>query len=453
MRLINPYPDESIHGCICRTATSFGVSPVEMLKMIFGNAKITVHPYLTSNLSDISLCSELEVEKILTNHTLRPLFSWALPEYALNIMDIHADGHLVSRSCQLSNFKINTSKVVKYCPECVRSELYGRGVSQLHISHQIPGVVSCCIHKVLLIFVDIKGRNSIVSNLLPSDLCESNESSEICYQYSKFASFIISELQKGISIPLNYEAQLYEMGYANANGNILKNHFYDEVLSLISGLILCDGIVVPERSHASKFWSNILHSHNSSNPAKHILMQFVVSNLTGRCKIEDIPLMDTSGSINKSILNMYDAGRSINHIASSLHKSRAYVLRVLNVYRDYPLSVTGFICPKKIQEIQFLAWKGFKLNSISKVCKVPEHRVVSIISATKLLPEFRRKCRFESHRRRSRSKIKRFILSHPDTSRDVIRKENNSDYCWLLRMDTDWLKDILPKKFISINRR
>ncbi len=105
MQLPKVLPDESLHSRLCRYLSVCGYCTEQALFLLVGDKRVAIHPYLTSNLHIISQSTDESPDALLSNQTLRPLFSHYLPQYRTSIEDISAGSNDIIRASQLSNFR------------------------------------------------------------------------------------------------------------------------------------------------------------------------------------------------------------------------------------------------------------------------------------------------------------------------------------------------------------
>ncbi|MCG9723164.1 hypothetical protein [Shewanella sp. Isolate7] len=81
MQLPTALPDESLFSRICRHLAISEFPLEQALKKLVGDGRGAIHPYLTSNLHITAQFTQESSEELLSNQTLRPLFSYYLPQY------------------------------------------------------------------------------------------------------------------------------------------------------------------------------------------------------------------------------------------------------------------------------------------------------------------------------------------------------------------------------------
>lgn len=97
------------------------------------------------------------------------------------------------------------------------------------------------------------------------------------------------------------------------------------------------------------------------------------------------------------------------------------------------------------QKIIHLARAGIHREAISKRCGIGIGSVEQVISSEPGLVARRKRCHWESKRRRCRLSIARYQQRHPNAIRRDVKTACNSAFFWLYQYDRDWLNSILPK--------
>ena len=104
-------------------------------------------------------------------------------------------------------------------------------------------------------------------------------------------------------------------------------------------------------------------------------------------------------------------------------------------------------------QIYTLAARGFHRSEIARRFNISTGSVEHEITQHTGLADYRKRCKFESRRRRYRLQICRFRKLYPDALRKDIRKANDSAFIWLYLYDRKWLEQILPKATTVIPKK
>ena len=143
---------------------------------------------------------------------------------------------------------------------------------------------------------------------------------------------------------------------------------------------------------------------------------------------------------------------SLSEIYRLTGKSRCYLRRLASL-NDILLNFN----PKKLTlecqlQIIRLAYAGMHRKTISERCGIGIGSVEQVISSQSGLVEHRRRCRWESKRRRCRLEIAKYLKSHPEALRRDCKFQCNASFFWLYLNDTTWLNSVLPKPMKPVGR-
>lgn len=450
MQLPNALPDESLFSRISRYVALCDCTLEQALKQLLGNGKASVHPYLTSNLHVVGQFAHESPQKLLLHQTLRPLFSYYVPQYRTVLDDVSASSNEVIRSSQLSTFRGKERLSVKHCPLCAKDDLYDFGVAYWHLIHQVPGVEACFKHKIWLIHNELPSRNNVNGLLLPDVESESIYCNDLARE---FAQTVSNQIQSLKAKKPSYEALCNE---------------YLKKLSISGRLTLCDRIkrkaitkelfelsevLFPKYSDLSlrsskdyRFVSSLLSGKYPQHPFKHLLLEFYLSRIQLGDKIDTRSNAQTAlPNTEEQCCDLLRSGLSMAAVSREVDKSRCYV-KSIALKNNIPVNLK----PKTITQslkasVVTLAKKGFHRDVIAKRHGISTGSVELIISTTSGLVEWRKRCKSESLRRRYRYYIIRFIASSSNTCRQDVKKAHEAAFYWLYNHERDWLESVLPE--------
>lgn len=286
-----PYKDEILYGVCSRYHNRIGnIHHSVTMKELFGekyrSSKLlfpTALNYLEAELPPLSKISALS---LLQNNTPYNYFKAFLPndrKESLKDAMLNTDGKNASLVAGLGT-DLTMFKYLRFCPECVKSDVESFGEAFLHTIHQIPGVLICPYHGVATESSDIpiNDLNKSCYNSLDEDICL-NYPPTVFSDYVKDKLQLISNkilecLNLNYDINLNiikevYEDHLIYKGYMHPSGRLYREkivndfiEFYgEEVLSLL------DYNVILEKK-TNWFFRLIKNPETEGNPIRHILL-------------------------------------------------------------------------------------------------------------------------------------------------------------------------------------
>ncbi|MFZ3422740.1 TnsD family Tn7-like transposition protein [Vibrio harveyi] len=449
MQLPNALPDESLHSRICRYLSVCEHSTELALELLLGDKRATVHPYLTSNLHFLAQSTDESSKTLLSSQTLRPLFSYYLPQYRNTIEDVAASTNEVIRASQLSTFRGKDTLSIKYCPVCAKNDLHEYGVAYWHLNHQIPGVGACSTHKTWLIHQELPGRSHVCCHFLPSQNTIPMHCTDVAADFASFATQRVLVLQTrsqdDSQLRKDYKNQLGLSGFLTATGRVRRKSILEGLYELSEGLFLSPTLLSVRSNSDFSFVSTLLSGQYPQHPFKHLLFEFFLSRCRSFKGVKGKSLSPrTAINREKQCCDLLKSGLSMAAVSREVGKSRCYVKSVA-LKNDIPVNLK----PRKITEsikalVVQLALKGFHRDVIAKKHHISSGSVEQIISTTTGLVERRKQCKVESLRRKYRCQIVRFINVNPNVSRQEIKRAHEAAYYWLYNHEYTWFETVLP---------
>ncbi|EGQ8496071.1 transposase [Vibrio alginolyticus] len=451
MQLPNALPDESLHSRICRYLSTCEYSTEQALELLTGDSRGAIHPYLTSNLHFLAQATSESSKVFLSRQTLRSLFSYYLPQYRKTIENVAASTNEVIRASQLSTFREKDTLSVKYCPVCAKNDLHEYGVAYWHLSHQIPGVEACSAHSSWLVHQELPSRNHVRCHFLPSPQITPIHCTDIANEFAFFvtkrvlALQVEDEHQRPAVLSEYYRKQLVLNGFVTASGRVRRKSILEGLYELSEGLFLSPTPLSIRSKSDFSFVSTLLLGKYPQHPFKHLMLEFYLSKFQP-------PNVDTVNSLpielavneEEKCCDLLRSGLSMAAVSREIGKSRCYV-KSMALKHNIPVNLK----PKKItlslkKSVIRLARRGFHREVIAKLHDISSGSVELIISSTSGLVAWRKKCKFESLRRRYRYQIIRFIDSTPEATRQEIKNAQEAAYYWLYNHEHEWLETVLP---------
>ncbi|NOH29495.1 TnsD family Tn7-like transposition protein [Vibrio mediterranei] len=451
MQLPKALPDESLYSRICRFLSVCEYSTEQALELLTGDSRAAIHPYLTSNLSSIAQLTSESSKSLLSCQTLRPLFSNYLPNYRDVIEDVVASTNEVIRASQVSTFREKEALSIKYCPVCAKNDLHEHGVAYWHLSHQVPGLEACAAHSSWLVHQELPSRNHVRCHFLPSPQTTPIHCSNIATEFAFFVTKRVLALQakdkhqSHFVLSEYYRKQLALNGFVTANGRIRRKSILEGLYELSEGLFMSPTPLSVRSKSDFSFLSTLLSGKFSQHPFKHLMLEFYFSKCQppNVAAIKSFPIALAVYEEGKCC-DLLRSGLSMAAVSREIGRSRCYV-KSMALKHNIPVNLK----PKKItlslkSSVIRLARRGFHREVIAKLHDISSGSVELIISSTSGLVTWRRKCKFESLRRRYRYQIMQFIESTPEATRQEIKDAQEAAYHWLYSHEHEWLETVLP---------
>jgi hypothetical protein len=134
----------------------------------------------------------------------------------------------------------------------------------------------------------------------------------------------------------------------------------------------------------------------------------------------------------------------MNKISINTGKSRTFIKRVAlsnNIsIKTLPRELTLEVNEKAL----LLGFRGFNRKEIAKRCGLSVGCVEQILSSKKQLVSWRKKCRYESKRRRCQLTIIKHMRENPSHIKQEVKKACYREFHWLYRNEKKWLNQNLP---------
>jgi hypothetical protein len=315
-----PYEDELLYSVLARYHIRSGnISPKATMKELFGSNTATAIIDLPSNLDNLienmPVTARYTAEKLIFNHTLYPFYSIFLPqeraELVLNSMKGNNGGDIHTRA-GISASSISSKQYLQFCPKCLNEDREKHGEFYWHRVHQIPGVMVCPKHKVLLqdskVLVHSQNKHEYIPAneencridecIIPDEGKEVRAITLLKYLNNgvknktalKDLDAILEKLwilsndaqcllnQKISPKPMDwfyhqYISKLIENGIANINGNVRQEELVDGFISYYGKEFLHIVQSTVNKVDESNWLGMIIRKHRKTfHPIRHLLM-------------------------------------------------------------------------------------------------------------------------------------------------------------------------------------
>jgi hypothetical protein len=156
-----PYPDELLYSAFARYhVKSRSIGYKQTMNDLFGNSNLTVIIDLPKRLNTFyALLPEgslLTPDCLIRDHTLLPLFKPFLSNGRVEEIIQSMKGNSSGHKGEIFSFSIKYPAYFRYCHDCYKSDIQNYGEAYWHRTHQIFGVEICPLHQSWLIESDIR---------------------------------------------------------------------------------------------------------------------------------------------------------------------------------------------------------------------------------------------------------------------------------------------------------
>lgn len=153
-----PYPNEILYSVLARYALRTGyTSPKMVLEDLYGSTTVSAVIDLPSHIDrlieSMPRLSNYTSESLIYGHTLFPFYAMFLPKQRAQMIIQGMKGDFGGNLHTLSGImasSIPDPLYLRFCPKCNQEDLERYGELYWHRLFQIPGVLVCPFHKILL---------------------------------------------------------------------------------------------------------------------------------------------------------------------------------------------------------------------------------------------------------------------------------------------------------------
>lgn len=445
-------PAETIFSWATRYHFRFGNYRVnQTLKLLFGSARIRIHPFLPSYLEQIA-SDELLVE-LIQKHTLYPLFHYFGADNGDKYLKRLSPNNNSSISNLIAHAGLGCSSGHYFCIHCVEEEMKQTGLRIYRIKDQLPGVDCCPIHGVKLMYTDNSDfgidrglelptyNKSSIKKVPTKNIDVALAAHKLIEETSNIEFSAISD------VIAEYYLALDELGLLTLNGQIRHRHLKESIRSFYKGYQSPQSL---EYFLDFDFLGPMLRQQSRVNqhPMHHVLfrawLDFMGANCDGRLFI-DLPNPHIKPDIDDQIISKIKMGWTIAEIKDELSCSHSVVERVAAV-NGWKI---GSLCepvPSWYQHFLIMALLGRHRKSIARKLSIRVHKVETEISRVPGLAQWRHDLEKMKKLERSTFIIKLAVINHPDWSRQLIKQSFNKEFFYLYKYDRERLEELLPPK-------
>ncbi|WP_338294511.1 TnsD family Tn7-like transposition protein [Planctobacterium marinum] len=448
-------PGESLFSRYIRHLKLTGLCKDQYCIKQFGRPRLSIHPFITAGVRHAASEDPDKETLIFNTQTLGGLFCFFMPNQTEVIKQalLATDTATAIRACRLVNYTIQSGSNAKYCPLCANEDAFNFGFSYWHLEHQIPGVNCCSKHGVQLIQSLLPERPHIDGDFLPpvKKLSATSHPDELMFARSTVN--FLNDLQYK---PEGYKQdeliiRLAKAGYIGSGGRVRRRELISDLMGLTKSFSQPSRPMLPKHSEDFGYIRSIMKNGNAQHPFKYLLLEYLLSTRANVSSGNYVSKADSPDKDHKQLtetcIQLLNQSYSLAEVSRLTGKSRTF-LKMLAAKENIQLNLS----PKKItksliNKVIRIAWMGFHRNAIASTFQISNGSVEQIISSVNGLVEHRKKCRFESKRRRYRAEILRALSGYVyiSPSKEQIKKAHYAAFHWLYRNDKTWLNNHLPK--------
>jgi hypothetical protein len=289
-----PYPDEVLYSVLARYhIRSANFSPKITLRDLFNTTNIISTVDFPSHLQtlgdNLSHFKFYTFENIVKNSTLFPFYSPFLSaEKAGTVADLlrfNSRG-IIHTKIGIMASSVKTPTFLRFCAECFNEDSIKYAEPYWHRLHQIPGVLICPVHQVLIQNSTVKtdGKNRHEFYQANAENCISVP---ISVNYDKTVLNRLIDLAEDVKLTLNstlpsknvewfqqkYTSLLIEKGLATASERIHQKDFINEFKNFYGRSFLELVYSDFDSNRDSNWLSGIVRKHRKLfHPLRHLLL-------------------------------------------------------------------------------------------------------------------------------------------------------------------------------------
>lgn len=291
-----PYEDELLYSILARYMIRSGnTSYRNTLEEAFSNKNTVPSIYLPYNIDAFTnnLPPNLNYtsEEIIYNHTLYNYFTAFMnserSNEILNLMKGNVGETLFQKFGFLS---LKFHKYLRFCPQCLKEDIENKGETYWRRSHQIPSVMICTKHKILLqdssVHINLYNKYEIIaaneSNCIPKNTNNiyTIDTFNKLYTLSLNSEYLLyTHLEKKDKkwYTDNYRSYLKKNKLASIKGGVIKqNKLYNLFKEYYSNDILEEFNCNLENNNGSWIRKIFFTDRQTINPIKNLLiLQFL----------------------------------------------------------------------------------------------------------------------------------------------------------------------------------
>ncbi|MEF1300628.1 TnsD family Tn7-like transposition protein [Vibrio owensii] len=250
-----------------------------------------------------------------------------------------------------------------------------------------------------------------------------------------------------------YRNRLDELGYVTRGNHVRRKLLFKDFFNYAHPFTDYGDNPLPKHSRDYRYLSELLASMSSHHPFRHLLFgSWLFDRAEDLFDYEVVKRtfatqqnISKSKDVERQCLALLRQGESMAEVYRVTGKSRCYLKRIA-LKHGVPINLKPRMLTDSIKgKIIELATLSMHRKSISKICGVGIGSVEQVISSKSGLVEWRKRCHFESKRRRYRLELLRYVTVNTSSLRQDIKSKCNAAFFWLYHHDKKWLEEILPQ--------
>ena len=446
MKLPEALPDELLFSRLIRFCTLYSVSVPQFLDSIFGDNRASINPILTAGINSISELFSEDKQVLIREQTLAPLFMHFHPHYKSKLKKalLSNDNYSAIRASQLFCVKEHSKLTIKMCPTCTFQDMKLFGVAYWHRAHNIPGLEFCYEHRDQLLHITLPERFKLYVGLPKCSEYVSQKGNGECFSLAKFAFTTLLEQSNGITVfhIKAWKDKLANLGYISKNNRIRRQKLLSDFYTFSNRLEYPNTNLLPASKFDYKYITNLLYGNFSQHIFKYFLFDYWLSNKLEGSSVsinESQPIILNKEYLRGRCLQLLKDGFSISQASKKLGKSRSYVKLVA-----LQAGIYSILTPAISNKVIRLAYKGFHRIEIARRLSISNGSVEMLISSVDGLVQWRKRCRYESKRRRCKWKVLKHLRENPLCTRKDIKQDCYAAFHWLYIHEKSWSESVLP---------
>jgi len=481
------FPDETLYSWAGFAHARNGVADVrEFSRRLYGSPYTALLHDFPANLNtlDTKLDGSLGSPRTLAlRHTLLGYFLPALPsDSAEAILRRTLAGAYSDIKFKLG---IPASRVggyhpLKACSACMEEDEKDRGRAYWHVEHQLPSVLACAKHLVLLRWVNdeatpVHRRGWILPRMgldrewieLPKVAqTQLGRLTHLARLSSAWAGLEPGSLDKR-QLARTYQSAFRARGWVTSAGSLRLSRLVSAVRSHFEGLESLPGLTPLTSIRAD--WPGLVgslarSSPRSGHPLKHLLLISMLFEEWGAfaqeysqhgvaaspSEPEKLAAIGQGETPIEEFRRLVQAdATSITAAARQLGVSVSTGVRWAKLLGIQFTSRSKYITPELLESTRSLLRDGKEKDEICLASGISQVSLNRLISSEPTVAEQWRQAREDHARVENRARFVRAVADHQGWTLKQIRALPGSGYMWLYRNDRSWLLEHLPGLWVT----